>query len=148
MIDEFKLDVKKLHEDAELPEYAHPGQDAGLDLVSVGRRLLHPGDRTLVPTGIAFDIPEGWVGLVHPRSGLAINKGLTVLNTPGTIDAGYQGEIKVIVANLGREKAIIDKGERIAQIVFQRVGYARLNPVEEFSSLTERGAGGFGSTGK
>lgn len=148
MTEAVNIDVKLLHDDVVVPEYSHPGEDAGLDLVSVMRTLIHPGERKLVPTGVAFDIPDGWVGLIHPRSGLAIRDGLTILNTPGTIDSGYQGEIKVILANLGEQEVAISKGDRIAQIVFQRFGYANLNPVREFGAASERGAGGFGSTGR
>lgn len=148
MTEKLIVDIKFLTKDAVLPEYAHPGKDAGLDLVSSESTSIAPGERKMVSTGIALDIPEGWVGLIHPRSGLAIKKGLTVLNTPGTIDSGYQGEIKVILINLGGDHVIVHKGERIAQMVFQQFGYAMLNPVGSFVSQSDRGAGGFGSTGK
>jgi dUTP pyrophosphatase len=140
-----ELQVVRLHPDAVLPSYAHPG-DAGLDLTSVEAVTLRPGARAAVPTGLAVAVPDGWVGLVHPRSGLALRHGLTVANAPGTIDAGYRGELKVILVNVGDEEVTIAAGDRIAQLVLQEVGLAR---VVEVASLddTARGEGGFGSTG-
>jgi len=107
---------------------------------------VKPLQRVIIPTGIALEIPEGYEGQVRPRSGLALKKGLTVLNAPGTIDADYRGEVKVILVNLGEEEVVIERGERIAQLVITPVVRAELIPVEELSS-TERGEGGFGSTG-
>jgi len=137
--------VMRRHPDAQLPSYAHPG-DAGLDLSSVADVDIPPGGRAAVPTGLALAIPDGWVGLIHPRSGLARRHGLTVANAPGTIDAGYRGEIEVLLVNLGDETVTICVGDRIAQLVIQRVGYATVVEVDELSE-TARGHGGFGSTG-
>lgn len=141
-----ELAVQRLHADAAVPRYAHPG-DAGLDLTSVAAVTLAPGERAAVPTGLAMAIPEGWVGLVHPRSGLARRHGITVANAPGTIDAGYRGEVLVLLVNLGAEPVELAAGERVAQLLLQRVGDA---DVREVTSLddTARGAGGFGSTGR
>ncbi|MGO1392868.1 dUTP diphosphatase [Agrococcus casei] len=127
------------------PEYAHPG-DAGADLRASEAITLEPGDRALVATGIRIALPDGFVGLVHPRSGLAAKHGVTVLNTPGTIDAGYRGEVKVILANLGREPFSVEPGDRIAQLVVQRVERAEFIRVEQLPG-SDRGEGGFGSTG-
>jgi dUTP pyrophosphatase len=129
-----------------LPAYAHPG-DAGADLVTAVDVTVGPGERALVPTGIAMAVPEGYVALVHPRSGLAAKHGLSIVNTPGTIDAGYRGEIKVILLNTDREHAHdIAVGDRIAQIIVMPVPRARFIPVEELPDSV-RGEGGFGSTG-
>ncbi|MDO4607202.1 MAG: dUTP diphosphatase [Bowdeniella nasicola] len=142
---ELNIRVRLLHPDACAPQRAHLG-DAGADLVSVDDVVLTPGQRAVVGTGIAIEIPVGWVGLVHPRSGLAARYGVTVLNTPGTIDAGYRGEIKVILYNAGSEPVEIARGDRIAQLVIQQVELARFTVVEELSD-TARAEGGFGSTG-
>lgn len=140
------LQVQRLHPDAVPPAYAHDG-DAGLDLVSVEGVELAPGERHAVATGWAMAIPDGWVGLVHPRSGLALRQGLTVANAPGTIDAGYRGEVKVILVNLGAETVTIAPGDRVAQLVLQEVGRADVDVVEALDD-TGRGSGGFGSTGR
>jgi len=140
------LDVRRLDPDLPLPAYAHPG-DAGLDLFAADTTTLQPGERALIPCGIAVAIPEGHVGLVHPRSGLAVDHGLTVLNAPGTIDAGYRGEIKVLLINLGQAAAEIRHGQRIAQLVLMRVGTADVREVDRLDT-TPRGKGGFGSTGR
>ena len=139
------LPVTRLHPDAVVPAYAHDG-DAGLDLVSVEAATLGPGERCAVATGWALAIPDGWVGLVHPRSGLALRQGLTVANAPGTIDAGYRGEVKVILVNLGTEPVDLHAGDRVAQLVLQEVGWAQVVEVDDLDR-TVRGAGGFGSTG-
>lgn len=138
------LPIKRLHVDALLPVYKHPG-DAGMDLSSIEALTLQPGEIQAVATGLALAIPPGYVGLVHPRSGLA-SQGLTVANAPGTIDAGYRGEIKVLLINLGREAFVIKKGDRIAQLLVQTVAHL---PLVESANLddTARGSGGFGSTG-
>ncbi len=135
-------------EGLELPSYATPGA-AGCDLrAAVEQPLtLAPGGRALVPTGIALAIPEGYEGQVRMRSGLAIQKGLTLLNGPGTIDSDYRGEIRVILANLGAEPVTISRGERIAQLVISPVVRVRLERVDELPG-TSRHTGGFGSTGK
>ena len=142
---EIELAVRRLRPDAVLPSYAHPG-DAGLDLAAVEPVRLEPGERAAVPTGLAVAIPDGWVGLVHPRSGLARRHGLTVANAPGTIDAGYRGEVQVLLVNLGSEPVEVAAGERVAQLLLQEVGRARVIEVEDLDE-TVRGAGGFGSTG-
>jgi dUTP pyrophosphatase len=142
---ELDLPVVRLHPQAVLPTYAHDG-DAGLDLTAVETRTLHPGERAAVGTGLAVAVPPGWVGLVHPRSGRALREGLTVANAPGTIDAGYRGELKVILVNLGDAPVAITPGDRIAQLVLQRVGAARVVEVDTLEA-TSRGEGGFGSTG-
>ena len=128
-----------------LPVYAKPG-DAGLDLRASETSMIAPGERRLVPTGLAVAIPEGHAGFVLPRSGLAMQKGVTVLNAPGLIDSGYRGELKVLLINHGVETVAIERGERIAQLVIQPVVDARLVEVERLPE-SARGEGGFGSTG-
>lgn len=138
--------VRRLDPDLPLPAYAHPG-DAGADLVAAEDVEIAPGERRLVRTGIAIALPEGYVGLVHPRSGLAARLGVTVLNAPGTVDAGYRGEILVNLINHDRvATAKICRGDRIAQLVVQRVARAEFRPVDELPPAA-RGAAGHGSTG-
>jgi dUTP diphosphatase len=140
------IPIRRLDPDLPLPSYAHPG-DAGADLVAAEDVELTPGARAAVRTGIALAIPQGYVGLVHPRSGLAARLGVTVLNAPGTVDAGYRGEILVILVNHDRVGTVkISRGDRIAQLVVQRVERAVFEVVEELGD-TARGAGGHGSTG-
>jgi len=141
------VDVAAVRLDRELPlpAYARPG-DAGLDLRASESVKLEPGERRLVPTGLAIAIPEGHAGLVLPRSGLAMQKGVTVLNAPGLIDSGYRGELKVLLINHGPAVVAIERGERIAQLVIQAVASARLVEVERLPD-SARGEGGFGSTG-
>lgn len=128
------------------PSYAHPG-DAGADLVSAVDLILAPGERALVPTGIALAVPEGYVALVHPRSGLAARHGVSIVNTPGTIDAGYRGEIQVLLINHDRTAPVrLRRGDRIAQLVFQRFERAQFVEVDALPA-SARGAGGYGSTG-
>ena len=142
-----RIEVTRLDPDLPLPSYARPS-DAGLDLLAAEALELKPGERAAIPTGIAVAIPTGYAGFVHPRSGRALKEGLTVANAPGTIDAGYRGEIKVIVVNLDLNDPIhIARGEKIAQLVIQAVETAELAEVEELPE-SERGAGGFGSTGR
>ena len=141
-----RIGVRRLHPEARLPVYAHDG-DAGADLASVEAVTLAPGQRAAVSTGIAVAIPVGYVGLVHPRSGLALRHGLALVNSPGTIDAGYRGEIKVLVVNLDPTEAIsLVPGDRVAQLVIQKVERAAFAEVSELTDTT-RAAGGFGSTG-
>lgn len=136
----------RLDPDLPAPRYAHPG-DAGVDLLSRVELRLGPGERCTVPTGVALALPEGFVGLVHPRSGLAARHGLTVVNAPGTIDAGYRGEIRVPLLNTDRgEPVVIRRGDRIAQLLVQRVARATFVEVTQLPDSV-RGAGGFGSTG-
>ena len=138
--------VQRLDDGVPLPSYAHPG-DAGADLVAAEDVQLAPGERAVVPTGIAIALPEGYAAFVHPRSGLAARVGLGLVNAPGTIDAGYRGEIKVILVNLDpREPISLARGDRIAQLVIQRVDRAAFVEVAELPD-SARAAGGFGSTG-
>ncbi len=141
------LPVRRLDADLPLPAYAHP-DDAGLDLCAADRVVLGPGARALVRTGLALAIPAGFAGLVLPRSGLALRHGVTLLNSPGLIDAGYRGEVQVLLVNLDRETAVtLERGERIAQLVIQRVERVALQSVQELPA-SARGAGGFGSSGR
>ncbi|MFD1150649.1 dUTP diphosphatase [Saccharothrix hoggarensis] len=129
-----------------LPTYARPG-DAGADLVTTTDVVIEPGERAVVGTGIAIALPEGYAGFVHPRSGLAARVGLSVVNTPGTIDAGYRGEIKVCLVNHDlRDAVVLTRGDRIAQLVVQKVEHAVFREVDELPD-SARGAGGYGSTG-
>ena len=138
--------VVRLDPGLPLPSYAHPG-DAGADLMSTVDLTLAPGERALVPTGIALALPEGYVALVHPRSGLAARHGLSIVNTPGTIDAGYRGEVKVLLVNHDRTQPVeLRRGDRIAQLVVQRVERAVFTEVPALPESV-RGAGGYGSTG-
>ena len=147
--DRIDLPIKRLDPTVELPTYAYEG-DAGLDLRANEDVTLAPHERRLVSTGLAVAIPEGYAGFVQPRSGLALREGLSMANTPGLIDAHYRGELKVCAVNLDdREPIRIERGERIAQLVIQRVPVVRLVEVDELDELdeTDRGAGGFGSSG-
>jgi dUTP pyrophosphatase len=129
-----------------VPSYANPG-DAGADLVTTVDVVIEPGERTTVGTGVAIALPEGYAAFVHPRSGLAARVGLSVVNTPGTIDSGYRGEIRICLVNHDlREPIRLRRGDRIAQLVVQRVEHAVFREVDELGD-SERGAGGYGSTG-
>ncbi len=148
LINYLPIKVKLLVPNAKVPTYSKPG-DAGADLYSVDWGVLEPGEHRLISTGIALEIPYGWAGFVHPRSGLAAKLGITVLNTPGTIDAGYRGEIKVNLKNTNTQPYSFCIGDRIAQIVFQQVYQADfevLDLVDELSE-SERATYGHGSTG-
>jgi dUTP pyrophosphatase len=128
------------------PAYAHPG-DAGADLVSTDEAVLAPGERVTVGTGVAIALPDGYVAFVVPRSGLAAKHGITIVNSPGTVDAGYRGEIRVTLLNTdARESYAISPGDRIAQLIVMPVSRARFIPVERLPG-SDRGEGGFGSTG-
>ena len=128
------------------PSYAHPG-DAGADLFTTVDVTLAPGERAMVPTGIAIALPEGYVALVHPRSGLAARHGVSIVNSPGTVDAGYRGEIKVLLVNHDTTEPVrLRRGDRIAQLVIQRVEKARFSEVKLLPG-SARGEGGYGSTG-
>lgn len=140
------LQIALINNDATAPTYARE-DDAGMDLRSSVDAVLPAGGRALIGTGIAIALPKGYVGLVHPRSGLAAKHGITVLNAPGTIDSGYRGEVKVILLNTGDEEFQINKGDRISQLVIQRVEHLPIQVVDALSEETERGSGGFGSTG-
>jgi dUTP pyrophosphatase len=139
--------VRRVDPDVPLPSYAHPG-DAGLDLVTTVAAEVAPGDRVLLPTGIAIALPEGYAAFVHPRSGLAVRYGVSLVNAPGTIDAGYRGEIAVSLVNLDpRDPVVLARGDRIAQLVVQRVEHAVLHEVDRLPG-SDRGEGGFGSSGR
>jgi dUTP pyrophosphatase len=143
---DLEVSVLRLDPDLPLPAYAHPG-DAGADLVTSVDVTLAPGERALVPTGVALALPDGYVALVHPRSGLAARHGLSLVNTPGTIDAGYRGEVKVLLINHDLHEPIeLRRGDRVAQLVVQRFERAAFVAVDELPE-SSRGAGGYGSTG-
>lgn len=138
--------VRRLDPGLPLPTYAH-ADDAGADLHAAIDTRLEPGERVLVPTGVAVALPTGYAAFVHPRSGLALRHGLSVVNTPGTIDAGYRGEIKVLLVNHDLHEAVdVRRGDRIAQLVVQKVEHVAFREVETLDD-TGRGAGGYGSTG-
>lgn len=146
MVDEVSLKLKKLDKELPTPAYANAG-DAGLDLYSAIDARIDPQTRQMIPTGIAIAIEPGYAGFVQPRSGLAAKQGLSIVNTPGLIDSGYRGEIKVIALNTDASTPIeIHRGDRIAQLVIQRVPVIELIEVDELDE-TERSTGGFGSTG-
>ncbi|EEH98425.2 MULTISPECIES: dUTP diphosphatase [Clostridium] len=145
-MNKLKLKVQKIHNEAIIPNYAHKG-DAGLDLYSVEEVKINPSETALIKTGIKIELPPQTEAQVRPRSGLALKHGITVLNTPGTIDEGYRGEVGVVLINHGRETFIVEKGMKIAQMVVKPVWYVEVDEVEELSE-TERAEGGFGSTGK
>ena len=140
-----KVLVKRVEKDAKIPRYAHEG-DAGVDLYANKEVLIEKGEIALVPTGIKIALPKGFEAQVRPKSGLALKNGITVLNTPGTIDEGYRGEICVIVVNHGKQAFKVEKGNKIAQMVFNKVEKAEFEEVEELDDTT-RGENGFGSTG-
>jgi dUTP pyrophosphatase len=138
--------VEVLLHGAEAPQYAHAG-DAGADLLSAEDVEIAPGERVLIGTGVSIALPDGYVAFVVPRSGLAAKHGITIVNTPGTVDAGYRGEIRVILLNTDSSMPYtVQAGDRIAQLVIMPVARARFIPVERLPG-TERGEGGFGSTG-
>jgi dUTP pyrophosphatase len=140
------VEIVRLDPSLPLPSYAHPG-DAGADLHSTVDVTLAPGERALVPTGISIALPHGFVALIHPRSGLAARHGLSIVNTPGTVDAGYRGEITVLLVNHDRHLPVtLRRGDRVAQLLVQRVERARFVEVDALPD-SRRGAGGYGSTG-
>ncbi len=137
--------VRRLRPDARLPEQAYEG-DAGLDLAACEEAVLAPGERAVVPTGVAVEIPDGYAGFVQPRSGLAARHGIGIVNAPGLIDSGYRGEIRVVLINTDREEPfVVRPGMRIAQLVVAPVAAARLVEVDELTA-SDRGARGFGSS--
>ena len=136
--------VRRLRPDARIPEQAYEG-DAGLDLAACEDAVLEPGERAIVPTGLAVEIPHGYAGFVQPRSGLAARHGIGIVNSPGLIDSGYRGEIRVVLLNTGGEPFSVEAGMRIAQLVVVPVASVRLVEVEELES-SERGVRGFGSS--
>lgn len=140
-----KVKIKKIKDNAILPKYAHKG-DAGVDLYSTGDYTLKPGERVLVSTGIKIAVPKGYEAQIRPKSGLALNHGISIVNTPGTIDSSYRGEVRIIIINHGKENFKIEKGKKIAQMIFNKVEEAEFEEIEELDN-TARGEGGFGSTG-
>jgi dUTP pyrophosphatase len=145
-VEPLSVPIVRLDPELPLPAYAHPG-DAGADLRTTVDLTLRPGERALVPTGIALAVPEGYVALVHPRSGLAARHGLSIVNTPGTVDAGYRGEVKVLLVNLDPVEPVeLRRGDRVAQLVLQRVERAAFVEVDGLPESV-RGEGGYGSTG-
>lgn len=146
MQDNVEILVRRLDPEVPLPAYAHPG-DAGADLTTTVDVHLAPGERAVVSTGIAIALPDGYVALVHPRSGLAARCGVSIVNAPGTVDAGYRGEVKVVLVNLDpAEPVTLRRGDRIAQLVvqrFERAGFVEVDRLPE----SARGEGGYGSTG-
>lgn len=139
-----KLKIKKLHKDAVIPKYAHKG-DAGMDLFSVEEVVISPEERIQIKTGLAFEVPSGYAGLIWDKSGLSHKHGLKTLG--GVFDAGYRGELLVGMINLSKEKYILEKGHKVAQMVIQKIEHPEIVEVETLSE-TKRGTGGFGSTGK
>lgn len=146
MMTPVNVHIKLLDPELLAPAYAKPG-DAGADLRSRIDFELEPGERALVPTGVAIALPEGYVGLVHPRSGLATKNGITIVNAPGTVDSGYRGELMVTLLNTDKTKSFhVQRGDRIAQLVIQKYEHATFTVVDELEQ-TERGSSGFGSSG-
>lgn len=146
MMTPVNVHIKLLDPELPAPAYAKPG-DAGADLRSRIDFELEPGERALVPTGVAIALPEGYVGLVHPRSGLATKNGITIVNAPGTVDSGYRGELMVTLLNTDKTKSFhVQRGDRIAQLIIQKYEHATFTVVDELDH-TERGSSGFGSSG-
>jgi dUTP pyrophosphatase len=142
-----RIPIQRLHAAAQLPQYAHgPSEDAGMDLHAVEQVTLAPGVPALVPTGLAIELPPGFEAQVRPRSGLALRYAITMPNAPATIDPGYRGEIRIILLNLGREPYMVEPGDRIAQMVIAR--YEAVEWAEGELGNSQRGAGGFGSSGR
>lgn len=139
------LKIQRIHPDAKLPEYAHPG-DAGLDLFSVEETVIQPGESKLIGTGIMIELPENTEAQIRPRSGLALKNQITVLNSPGTIDHGYRGQVGVILINHGTKPFTVESGMKIAQMVIAPVMSVKIVDTKDLTE-TKRGEGGFGSTG-
>jgi len=144
-LDNMKLNIKRLSSEAILPSFANKG-DAGLDMFSIEEKIILPGESVLISTGIAIQLPRNTEAQIRPRSGLALKHSLTVLNTPGTIDEGYRGEIKIILINHGKKEFKVTKGMKIAQMVVKPILDIEVIEVSTLSS-SERGIGGFGSSG-
>lgn len=140
-----RVKIKKLRDEAIIPSYSHDG-DSCVDLYSIEEAVLNPLSRRLIHTGLSMAIPKGYEGLIRPRSGNALKRGITVLNTPGTIDSNYRGEIGVILYNATRDQIYIHEGDRIAQMAFKEVPKVEFDICDELDD-TNRGVGGFGSTG-
>lgn len=142
---EVKIPLRRLDPDLPIPRHARTG-DAGVDLYAREAVVLAPGERRLVPTGVAVAIPDGHAGIVTPRSGLALRWGIGIVNAPGVVDSGYRGELAIILINLGSEPVPIERGDRIAQLLVVPVSSLEFEPVEDLEE-SDRGAAGFGSTG-
>jgi dUTP pyrophosphatase len=141
------VQIQRLDKELPLPQYAIDG-DAGMDVFSSIDCKIAPGDRAIIPTGIAIALPEGFVAFAHPRSGLAAKHGISIVNAPGTIDSGYRGEIKIILINTDKTETFdVKRGDRIAQLVFQKFESAKFFEVEQLPQ-SQRAGGGFGSTGQ
>jgi len=140
-----KVTIKKIKDNAVVPCYVHPG-DAGVDLYSTETYTLQPQERTLVSTGLEIAVPQGYEAQIRPKSGLALNHGLTILNTPGTIDSGYRGEVGILIINQSKEPYTISSGKKIAQMVFNKIETVEFMETDQLDE-TQRGKGGFGSTG-
>ncbi len=139
-----QIKIKRISDDAIIPTYAME-HDAGLDLSSIKKYVIRPGRRSLISTGIAIELPEGTEAQIRPRSGLALKYGITVLNSPGTIDAGYRGEIGVILINHGRKKFLVSPGDKIAQMVVCKIHKAEIIETDALS-ISQRGSAGYGSS--
>ncbi|MFC1685593.1 dUTP diphosphatase [Nanoarchaeota archaeon] len=144
-MNELTVRIQKIHEHAIMPKYVHEG-DSGMDLFSVAEHVLKPGERVLIGTGLKVAVPLGYEGQVRPKSGLALKHGVTVVNTPGTLDAGYRGELGVIAINHGTDNYTVEKNQKVAQLVINKIEIVGLEEVQDLED-TARGAGGFGSTG-
>jgi dUTP pyrophosphatase len=144
-MEKIKIKIKKLNKDAILPHYEHKG-DAGMDVYSAEDKMIKAGEKEIISTGLAFEIPEGYEIQVRPKSGLSLRHGLTLPNAPGTLDSGYRGELKVVVLNLSDKNYKVEKGKKIAQLILAKYEKADIEETEELSE-SERGSKGFGSTG-
>jgi dUTP pyrophosphatase len=144
-ITKVRIKIKKLNSEAIIPHYSHEG-DAGMDVYSVENVLINPNERKLIQTGLSFEISRGFEIQIRPKSGLALNSGITILNTPGTLDSGYRGELKIILFNASNNPYQVKKSEKIAQIILTRYEEAEIEETNELTQ-TKRAEGGFGSTG-
>lgn len=142
----YELKIKLLYENSKLPEFANSG-DAGMDIFSVGRKVIKSGESELIRTGISIELPKDTEIQIRPKSGLALNNGITLLNSPGTIDEGYRGEIKVIVINHGKNDFLVEEGMKIAQMVLKPIYKVKITKVDSIDYETDRGKNGFGSSG-
>ncbi|OAT87570.1 dUTP diphosphatase [Candidatus Arthromitus sp. SFB-turkey] len=142
----YELKIKLLYENSKLPEFANSG-DAGMDIFSVDRKVIKSGESELIRTGISIELPKDTEIQIRPKSGLALNNGITLLNSPGTIDEGYRGEIKVIVINHGKNDFLVEEGMKIAQMVLKPIYKVKITKVDSIDYETDRGKNGFGSSG-
>ena len=142
----YELKIKLLYENSKLPEFANSG-DAGMDIFSVDRKVIKSGESELIRTGISIELPKDTEIQIRPKSGLALNNGITLLNSPGTMDEGYRGEIKVIVINHGKNDFLVEEGMKIAQMVLKPIYKVKITKVDSIDYETDRGKNGFGSSG-